>query len=93
MYRYRATLAYDGTAYLGWQKTKEGPSIQETLARKIHILSPNSPLPEAASRTDRGVHAEGQVVSLDIEKPWEPELLLRALNAHLPSDIRLLTLD
>ncbi len=89
MHRYQAILAYDGTAYFGWQKTRIGPSIQGTLAEAIHAISSESPLPEAASRTDRGVHAEGQSVSIDVATPWEPKSLQKAINAHLPYDIRI----
>ncbi|MDE3055350.1 MAG: tRNA pseudouridine(38-40) synthase TruA [Verrucomicrobiota bacterium] len=87
--RYKALLSYDGTAYWGWQKTRSGASIQETLGQALTKLSPHASLPEAASRTDRGVHAEGQVISFDLEKEWDPSLLFRALNAHLPRDIRI----
>ena len=89
MKRYRAIVSYDGTAYFGWQKTKAGPSIQEMLAQAIWKISPASILPEAASRTDRGVHAEGQSVAIDVNTYWEPKLLKNAINAHLPLDIRI----
>ena len=89
MKRYQAIVSYDGTAYFGWQKTKAGPSIQEMLAEAIWKISPASILPEAASRTDRGVHAEGQSVAIDVNTYWEPKLLKNALNAYLPPDIRI----
>lgn len=89
MKRYQAIISYDGTTYFGWQKTKAGPSIQEILAQAIRKISPESILPEAASRTDRGVHAEGQSVAIDVDADWKPNLLKNALNAHLPRDIRI----
>ena len=93
MIQYILTLAYDGTAYFGWQQTQMGPSIQESLEKALQKLSATSPLPEAASRTDRGVHAEGQVVSIQIEDSWDLNQLKRALNAHLPADIRVLAVQ
>lgn len=93
MARYKLTLSYDGTAYFGWQKTRMGPSIQETLAHAIFQIAPGAPLPEAASRTDRGVHAEGQIVSIDLQKDWESKQLRQALNAHLPSDVRIFCVE
>lgn len=85
---YTALIAYDGTRFFGWQKTESGPSVQEELEKAIFQLTGEAVCPEAASRTDRGVHAEGQVVWFSIEKSFEPSRLLRALNAVLPHDIR-----
>ncbi len=78
---YKAVLAYDGTRYFGWQKTVAGPSVQEELSQAIHRITGESPTPEAASRTDRGVHAEGQVIQFSLEKPVDPGRLQRGLNA------------
>jgi tRNA pseudouridine38-40 synthase len=89
MKTYKVTISYDGTSYFGWQKTKTGPSIQETLEKAIKRITQEEVLPEAASRTDRGVHATGQVISFSLTKEWEARSLERALNAVLPSDIRI----
>jgi len=90
---YKLTVSYDGTAYFGWQKTKTGPSIQESLQDVLKQISREEVLPEAASRTDRGVHAIGQVVSISLKKNWEIRSLQRALNAVLPQDIRIVALE
>lgn len=92
---FRAIIAYDGTHYFGWQATKTGPSIQEALSQALLGVTQEVVVPEAASRTDRGVHAKGQVIAFPLQKPWDPRKLLRALNAHLAEDIRIcsLTLD
>ncbi len=87
---YRLILSYDGTGYYGWQKTSTGPSIQEELEKALFRITGEAATPEAASRTDRGVHAEGQSVQLALEKPRDPALLLRGLNAVLPPSIRVL---
>jgi tRNA pseudouridine38-40 synthase len=86
---YKLTLSYDGTSYFGWQKTKTGPSVQETLELAVRQVTQEEILPEGASRTDRGVHASGQVASIQLQRAWEPNALLRALNAVLPQDIRI----
>lgn len=85
---FKVILSYDGTRYFGWQKTITGPSIQEELEKAIFQITGERVLPEAASRTDRGVHAEGQVVQFALQKGGDPLRLQRGLNAVLPSDIR-----
>ncbi len=91
MPRYKALLSYDGTRYFGWQKTRSGPSIQEALQSALQKVTRNEILPEAASRTDRGVHAEGQSVSFSLDKDLPKPLF--SLNANLPSDIRILSIE
>jgi tRNA pseudouridine38-40 synthase len=85
MARIKLIVSYHGGSYLGWQKTKEGPSIEETLEKALERLTLKRPPLEAASRTDRGVHARGQVVSFETDFPAAK--LARALNALLPSSI------
>jgi tRNA pseudouridine38-40 synthase len=90
---YKAVLSYDGTRYFGWQKTVTGPSIQEELEKALLRITQELVLPEAASRTDRGVHAEGQVIQFALNRAWELHPLQRALNAVLPPDIRIRSLE
>lgn len=86
---FRAIVAYDGTHYFGWQMTRSGPSIQEAISIALLKATQEQVIPEAASRTDRGVHAEGQSIAFALMKPWDPLLLRKAMNAHLPMDIRI----
>ena len=82
-------LAYDGTAYYGWQKTKEGPSIEASLESALSTIFQQPIVLQAASRTDRGVHALGQVVDVWIVRPVKDcDRLLLSLNSLLPPDIR-----
>jgi len=90
---FKAIVSYDGTRYFGWQKTRMGPNIQEKIASAILQITGEQVLPEAASRTDRGVHAEGQVIQFNLNKEYEPHRLQRSLNAVLPSDIRIARLE
>ncbi len=88
--RYRATLAYDGTAYLGFQRQAgDAPTIQGILTRAARALDPGARL-TGASRTDAGVHALRQVASLAMATALPPETVMRALNATIPPDIRVL---
>jgi tRNA pseudouridine38-40 synthase len=83
-------IAYDGTNYLGWQKTSEGPSIEESLERVLEKIFQHKILLQAASRTDAGVHANGQVVNFFSDKELNLERLKISLNQLLPSDIAVL---
>lgn len=83
------TVSYDGTHYFGWQQTKMGPSIEESLKRAIASFLQVASELQAASRTDRGVHAEGQVVNFFCESlPFPIEKLPHVINRYLPPDIR-----
>jgi tRNA pseudouridine38-40 synthase len=87
-YCYALLLSYDGTPFFGWQKTEAGPSIQEALETACAQVLGEPVQCEAASRTDRGVHAEGQVVQFRANKEMLPQKLLLALNSYLPKEIR-----
>ncbi len=83
MPRYRLTLEYDGTPFVGWQLQDGHMSVQGRLARAIEAFSGESPTPRGAGRTDAGVHATGQVAHFDLAKDWEPGTVRDALNAQL----------
>lgn len=90
MSRYRATLAYDGTAYQGFQRQRgRTPTIQLVLEEALAVLNGAPVRVLAAGRTDSGVHAVGQVIAFDVNWRHDDQTLLRALNAHLPPDIAL----
>ncbi len=84
---YALTVSYFGLPYYGWQKTKSGPSVQEELEKALSKILHEDILCEAASRTDRGVHANGQIVQFYTDKT-PPVLLQRALNGTLPKTIK-----
>ncbi len=92
MEKLKLIVAYEGTRYFGWQKTKEGPSIEAMLEKALLKLFQKEVPLLAASRTDRGVHAEGQIVSFVLPKPFPHHRLLPALHNFLPPDIRILSL-
>jgi tRNA pseudouridine38-40 synthase len=91
--RYRLTLAYDGTDFLGWQRQADGVgrTVQGELEAALARLSGGRPVAVAgAGRTDAGVHALGQVASFDLPRDVVPSELGRALNGLLPEDVRVL---
>lgn len=86
----RLAVAYDGTAYSGWQIQPSRPTIQGILTDACARLF-SGPLKVAgASRTDAGVHALGQVATLVVESGLQPLAIRSALNSYLPPDIRVL---
>ncbi|MHB0955653.1 MAG: tRNA pseudouridine(38-40) synthase TruA [Pirellulaceae bacterium] len=84
---FRITLAYDGTAYAGWQFQPGLPTIQGTLEEALQRIVGASIRITASGRTDAGVHAQAQVASFRCDTRLTPEVLRRALNAHTPPDI------
>ncbi|MGB4704633.1 MAG: tRNA pseudouridine(38-40) synthase TruA [Candidatus Saccharicenans sp.] len=89
----KLTISYDGTDYHGWQKQPGLPTIQETLEEALmRILGEKIHL-QAAGRTDAGVHALGQVANFRANCRLSEAELLRALNAILPCDIRIMNVE
>ena len=83
MPRYRLTLEYDGTGFVGWQFQGDGRSVQEAIERAVENFCGEQVRVHGAGRTDSGVHALGQCCHLDLARPAAPEVLRNALNAHL----------
>ena len=81
--RYKITVEYDGTDFLGWQVQKDGPSIQGELVRAIKALTGEDVQVDGSGRTDAGVHAMAQVASFDLSKKISLKTLRDGLNAHL----------
>ncbi len=82
-------LQYDGAAYHGWQRQPNAVTIQEMIEDRIGVMTGERPAVIAASRTDAGVHALGQVASFRTPSSLSPPVFMRALNAMLPPDIRI----
>lgn len=84
------TISYDGTCYCGWQRQKNGVSVQEIVENALKTLTDKTISVVASGRTDAGVHAEGQVVSFDYDGSIPAEKFYLALNTILPDDIKCL---
>jgi tRNA pseudouridine38-40 synthase len=89
----KLTLAYDGTRFVGWQRQATGESIQGLLEDALSRLDGSAITVHGAGRTDAGVHAEGQVASARVTFAHDPSTVMRAVNAHLPPEIRVLAVD
>ena len=90
----KLTIAYDGTAYEGWQAQKAGTGVQEKVEAALGKLFPSRPRVHSSSRTDAGVHALGLAAHLEApraELRMTLGKLALALNAWLPADIRVLS--
>jgi tRNA pseudouridine38-40 synthase len=83
MPRYRLDLEYDGAPYKGFQAQAELPTVQGSIERAVQAFCGQALRLQAAGRTDTGVHALQQVVHVDLERDWKPEVVRDALNAHL----------
>jgi tRNA pseudouridine38-40 synthase len=89
----KLTVAYDGRAYAGWQIQPDEPTVQGTLQATWHKLTQESVNITAAGRTDAGVHALGQVVGVSTQTRLTNDDLHRALNALLPEDIAVVSVE
>lgn len=90
---WKLTLEYDGTAYAGWQRQPDQPSIQAAVEGALQELTQRQIAVVGAGRTDAGVHALGQVASFRSDRPLGPADWTRGLNALLPYDICVLTTE
>ena len=82
-----ALVEYDGTGFKGYQLQADGRTVQGELESAIAKLSGVVTRVHAASRTDAGVHAVGQVISFWISERFQPETVVRGLNHYLPDDV------
>jgi tRNA pseudouridine38-40 synthase len=93
--KYRLTIAYDGTAYQGWQVQTIGTGVQAKVEQALAKLFPSHPRLQSSSRTDTGVHSLGMVAHFEVpasEARIRPgSKLALAINAGLPEDIRVLS--
>jgi tRNA pseudouridine38-40 synthase len=86
-YGVRLTLAYDGTPFSGFQRQASVRTVQGELEAAAQRIAQAPVLTRGASRTDAGVHAEGQVVAFDTQRDLVPQRWLLALNRYLPPEI------
>ena len=81
------TVAYDGTAFSGWATQKDTRTVEEALRGAILALDPRATSPRGCSRTDAGVHAEGQLAAFDASLGMPPRGWVLQLNQNLPDDV------
>ncbi len=86
--RFALEVHYDGAAFHGWQLQPHAPTVQGALEEALQRLAGGKRVPvHGSGRTDRGVHATGQVAAVDLPPSWTPFELRKALNALLPRAI------
>jgi len=87
MANFKLTIEYDGTAYSGWQRQAEEPTVQAEIERALAFMTRSTITLTGAGRTDAGVHALGQVANFHCDTRLGPEAFLKGLNSLLPADI------
>src|SRR5258708_25931551 len=94
MPRYKLTIEYDGTPFVGWQMQDAGVSVQGALMAAVAALCGERVKVQGAGRTDAGVHALGQVAHVDLAKDWSTDTVRDALTAQLrPQPIAVLAAE
>lgn len=94
MPRYRLTLEYDGSPFVGWQRQDNGLSVQQAMEEAVARFCGEKTGVYAAGRTDAGVHAAGQVAHLDLQREWAPATVRDAVNFHLrPAPVAVLAAE
>ena len=94
MPRYKLTIEYNGTPFVGWQVQDNGPSVQGVLTEAIAAFTGERVAVAGAGRTDAGVHALRQVAHIDLAKEWGGDTVRDAINFHLrPRPIAVLTAE
>lgn len=90
---YKLLLQYDGTDFHGWQIQDDLRTVQGELTSALSLIDGRSVNVHGSGRTDAGVHAEGQVASVEIQREISPEKLRAAINANVGRDVRVLTAE
>jgi len=85
-----ATIAYDGTDFLGWQSQPSGRTVQDTVEAALRELHGHAVPVRVAGRTDSGVHADGQSINFMSDSAVPEERFPEAMNSLLPNDVRVL---
>jgi tRNA pseudouridine38-40 synthase len=85
---FKLTIQYDGTDFHGWQIQGELRSVQGELTRAVSLIEGNKVAVHGSGRTDAGVHAEGQVANVELQRDISPEKLRAAINGNVSKDVR-----
>jgi len=90
---FKLLIQYDGTDFHGWQVQENDRTIQGELERVLGTLEGDHVGVNGSGRTDAGVHAEGQVANVRMNRPFTPEKLRAAINGNLWRDIRVMNVE
>ena len=87
---FKLTIQYDGTDFHGWQMQGELRTVQGEITKALSLIEGRDVVLHGSGRTDAGVHAEGQVASVQLQKTITPEKLRAAINGNVGKDVRVL---
>ncbi len=87
---FKLTIQYDGTDFHGWQMQGELRTVQGELTKALSLIDGRDVVVHGSGRTDAGVHAEGQVASVVLQKEISPEKLRQAINGNVGKDVRVM---
>ncbi|MEZ5427103.1 MAG: tRNA pseudouridine(38-40) synthase TruA [Pyrinomonadaceae bacterium] len=90
---YKLLIQYDGTDFHGWQVQENQRTVQGELERVAGLLEDSPVGVNGSGRTDAGVHAEGQVANVKLNKNFTPDKLRSAINGNLWQDVRILQVE
>jgi tRNA pseudouridine38-40 synthase len=90
---YKLLLQYDGTDFHGWQIQDGRRTVQGELTQALSLIDGRNVNVHGSGRTDAGVHAEGQVASVEIDREITTEKLRAAINGNIGKDVRVLAID
>jgi len=93
LFKIKFIISYDGSSYFGWQRQPYQVSVQETVENTLSKILNQKITIQGAGRTDRGVHAKGQVALFEIQDRPNLDSLQKSLNSLLPKDIRVLNME
>ena len=87
---FKLTIQYDGTEFHGWQEQGDLRTVQSELTQVLELLDGRKVVVNGSGRTDAGVHAEGQVANVVLERQFSADKLRAAINGNLASDLRVI---
>src|SRR5258705_8551030 len=90
---FKLTIQYDGSDFHGWQIQNGLRTVQGELTKALSLIEGRDVVAHGSGRTDAGVHAEGQVASVQLERTITPEKLRAAINGNVGKDVRVLAAE
>ena len=87
---FKLTIHYDGTDFHGWQMQGELRTVQGELTKALSLIEGREVVVNGSGRTDAGVHADGQIASVELQKQITPEKLRAAINGNVGKDVRVM---
>ncbi len=90
---FKLTIQYDGTDFHGWQIQEELRTVQGELTRALSVLEGSAVVVHGSGRTDAGVHAEGQVAHVHLQREFTATKLRSAINGNIEKDVRVISVE